>query len=57
MDRMLEDKLNVAVTRDERILLWDLIGREIDKLKHDGDSDWAQHRLQKLKVLEILIIG
>lgn len=57
MDRKLQDKMNIALTREERVLLWDLIGREIDKVKWDSESGWAKDRLQKLQVLEILIIG
>ena len=57
MDRKLEDKMNIALTRDERVLLWDLIGREKDNLVWNDNSDWAKRRIEKLKVLEILIIG
>ena len=57
MDRILQDKMNIPLTREERVLLWDLIGREIDKVKWDSESGWAKDRLQKLQVLEILIIG
>jgi hypothetical protein len=57
MDRKLEDKMNIALTRDERVLLWDLIGREKDNLIWNDNSDWAMRRIEKLKVLEILIIG
>lgn len=57
MDRKLEDKMNIALTREERILLWDLIGREIDNRKFEVDSKWSQDRIKQLKVLEILIIG
>ena len=57
MDRKLEDKMNIALTRDERVLLWDLIGREKDNLIWNDNSDWGMRRIEKLKVLEILIIG
>lgn len=57
IDRKLEDKMNIALTRDERVLLWDLIGREKDNLIWNDNSDWAKRRIEKLKVLEILIIG
>ncbi len=57
MDRKLQDKMNIALTREERVLLWDLVGREIDKLTWDNKSEWSQDRLSKLKVLETLIIG
>jgi hypothetical protein len=57
MDRKLQDKMNIALTREERVLLWDLVGREIDKLIWDTKSEWSQDRLSKLKVLETLIIG
>lgn len=57
MDRNLEDKMNIPLTRQERVLLWDLIGREIDKLKWDTESGWAKDRVDQLKVLEILIVG
>ena len=56
MDRKLEDKMNIALTRDERVLLWDLIGREKDNLIWNDNSDWGMRRIEKLKVLEILII-
>lgn len=57
IDRKLEDKMNIALTRDERVLLWDLIGREKDNLIWNDNSDWAIRRIQKLKVLENLLIG
>ena len=58
MDRKLEDKMNIALTREERVLLWDLLGREIDRLKGEKElSKWGTDRLDKLKVIEILIIG
>ena len=34
MDRQLQDKMNIALTREERVLLWDLIGREYDRLQN-----------------------
>ena len=57
MDRKFEDKMNIALTREERVLLWDLIGREIDKLEWCTQSNWIDDRIKKLKVLEILIVG
>ena len=58
MDRKLEDKMNIALTRPERVLLWDLIGRELDNLKWDAvESQFKQDRIRLLKQLEILIIG
>jgi hypothetical protein len=60
MDRKLEDKMNIALTRDERVLLWNLIGNEYDKLVNNSDKfldAFVADRLKKLKVLEILIIG
>jgi hypothetical protein len=50
--------MNIALTREERVLLWDLLGREIDRLKGEKElSKWGTDRLDKLKVIEILIIG
>jgi hypothetical protein len=60
MDRKLEDKMNIALTRDERVILWNLIGNEYDKLVNNSDKfldAFVADRLKKLKVLEILIIG
>lgn len=57
MDRKLQDKMNIALTREERILLWDIIGRRIDELKWDTESKWARDTVKNLKVLEILIVG
>lgn len=60
MDRKLEDKMNIALTRDERVLLWNLIGNEYDKLVNNSDKfldAFVADRLKKLKVLEVLIIG
>jgi hypothetical protein len=58
MDREFQDKMNIALTRDERILLWDLVGRELDKIKWDTvESQYKQDRIRLLKQLEILIIG
>ena len=60
MDRKFEDKMNIALTRDERVLLWNLIGNEYDKLVNNSDKfldAFVADRLKKLKVLEVLIIG
>jgi hypothetical protein len=57
MDRKLEDKMNIALTRSERVLLWDLVGRELDKLEWMTESDWRDNRVKQLKLLEVLIIG
>jgi hypothetical protein len=58
MDREFQDKMNIALTRDERILLWDLVGRELDKIKWDTvESQYKQDRIRHLKTIEILIIG
>ena len=58
MKREFEDKMNIALTRSERVLLWDLIGRELDNLKWDAvESQFKQDRIRLLKQLEILIIG
>jgi hypothetical protein len=58
MKREFEDKMNIALTRPERVLLWDLIGRELDNLKWDAiESQFKQDRIRLLKQLEILIIG
>jgi hypothetical protein len=56
--REYQDKMNIALTRPERILLWDLIGRELDQIKWDTvESQYKQDRIRLLKQLEILIIG
>lgn len=56
--REYQDKMNLALTRDERILLWDLIGRELDSIKWDNvESEYKQKRIRLLKTLEILVIG
>jgi hypothetical protein len=62
MDRKLEDKMNIALTREERMLLWNLIGAEIHKLENETpiDNQWQAYmvaKIKKLKVIEILIIG
>lgn len=59
MDRQLQDKMNIALTREERVLLWDLIGREYDRLQNSGytDEQFIKDKVKQLKVLEILIIG
>ena len=60
MDRRFEDKMNIALTRDERVILWNLIGNEYDKLVNNSDKfldAFVADRLKKLKLLEVLIIG
>jgi hypothetical protein len=59
MDRQLQDKMNIALTREERVLLWDLIGREYDRLQNSGytDEQFIKDKVKQLKVLELLIIG
>jgi len=60
MDRKLQDKMNIALTREERVLLWDLLGREIDKLESKKDElleSFIIERVKQLKVLEVLIVG
>ena len=59
MDRQLQDKMNIALTREERVLLWDLIGREYDRLQNSGytDEQFIKDKVKQLKVLEILIIA
>ncbi len=59
MDRILQDKMNIALTREERVLLWDLIGREIDKLKAEKciAEGYISDRINRLKTIEILIVG
>ena len=59
MDRQLQDKMNIALTREERVLLWDLIGREYDRLQNCGytDEQFIKDKVKQLKVLEILIIA
>jgi hypothetical protein len=56
------DKMNLEFTRDQRMLLWNLIGAEIHKLENETpiDNQWQAYMLEKikkLKVLEILIVG
>jgi hypothetical protein len=61
MDRKLQDKMNIALTREERVLLWDLIGKEKDKMVSEIDKPYIENyltdRLKQLKVLEVLIVG
>jgi hypothetical protein len=61
MDRKFQDKMNIALTREERVLLWDLIGREKDKMVSEIDKPYIENyltdRLKQLKVLEVLIVG
>ena len=59
MDRKLQDKMNIALTREERVLLWDLIGREYDRLQNSGytDEQFIKDKVKQLKVLEVLIIA
>ena len=58
LDRQFQDKMNIALSRPERVLLWDLIGRELDQIKWDNvESQYKQDRIRLLKQLEILIIG
>ena len=59
MDRKLEDKMNIALTRDERVILWNLVCNEYDSIVKNNDelNTYQKDRLQKLKVMEILIIG
>jgi hypothetical protein len=49
--------MNIALTREERVLLWDLVGRRIDELKWDTESQWARDTVERLKTIEILIVG
>ena len=61
MDRKLQDKMNIALTRDERVLLWNLIGNEKNKIIAEIDKpyieDYLTRRLEQLKTIEILIVG
>jgi hypothetical protein len=60
MDRKLQDKMNIALTREERVLLWNLIGREIDLVESKKDElleSFIIERVKQLKVLEVLIVG
>jgi hypothetical protein len=60
MDRKLQDKMNIALTREERVLLWNLIGREIDLVESKKDElleSFIIERVKQLKLLEVLIIG
>jgi hypothetical protein len=56
------DTMNLKLTREQRMLLWNLIGAEIHKLENEKpiDNQWQAYivnKVQKLKQLEILIIG
>ena len=53
------DTMNFNLTRDQRMLLWNLIGVEIHKLESDKSiaEDYIADKIKRLKVLEILIIG
>ena len=59
MDRKLQDKMNIALTRDERVLLWNLVCNEYDFIVKNNKqfNTFQEDRLKQLKVLEILIIG
>lgn len=54
---------NIKLSREQRILIWNLIGAEIFKLEsvHKTDDYYYEtiknDKLKKLKELEILIIG
>jgi hypothetical protein len=54
------DKMNLEFTRDQRMLLWNLIGAEIHKLESQYDElleSYIDDKIKRLKVLEILIVG
>lgn len=54
------DTMNIKLTRDQRVILWNLIGNEYDKLVNDSDKfldSFVADRLKQLKILEILIVG
>jgi hypothetical protein len=53
------DTMNLKLTRDQRMLLWNLIGAEIHKLESEKciSEEYITDKIKRLKVLEILIIG
>ena len=59
MDRKLQDKMNIALTREERVLLWNLVCNEYDSIVNNNTefNTFQEDRLKQLKVLEVLIIG
>lgn len=59
MDRKLQDKMNIPLTREERVILWNLVCDEYDKIVRENDrfTVYQLDRLKELKVLETLIIG
>jgi hypothetical protein len=59
MDRKFEDKMNIALTREERVILWNLVCAEYDSIVNNNDelNNYQTDRLKKLKTIELLIIG
>ena len=57
----MEDTMNIKLTRDQRVILWNLLGKEKDRIVAEIDKpyidDYLTKRLKELKILEILIIG
>lgn len=57
----MEDTMNIKLTRDQRVILWNLLGNEKDRIVAEIDKpyidDYLTRRLKELKILEILIIG
>lgn len=57
----MEDTMNIKLTRDQRVILWNLLGKEKDRIVAEIDKpyidDYLTRRLKELKILEILIIG
>jgi hypothetical protein len=59
MDRKLQDKMNIALTRDERVILWNLLCDEYDFIVDNNKqfNTFQEDRLKQLKSLILLIIG
>jgi hypothetical protein len=53
------DTMNIKLTRDQRVLLWNLIGNEHDRIVNNYDEldTYLLSRIKALKILEILIVG
>ena len=53
------DTMNIKFTRNQRVILWNLIGDEYDRIVENNDKldSYLLDRLKALKELEILIVG
>ena len=57
------DTMKIEFTREQRVLLWNVIGSELFRLESknptndDFINECIRDKIKQLKVLEILIIG